>query len=291
MENLYAKKSNKIIFICLIILLSIILCLPQVNADMGPKPRATISVVGTENLGMYHVKIFASGGISNRPESQESAYKFVDDYEIDGYDESFVFCDLQGDFVYDSSYIAHDNYQIVIFSENGDTIFCSPMFEREFFEGFYTYNLGGKTFQEITESLEDNSTIYGSVSAEYKWWYIVVSTFGRMLVTVAVECLIALVLFRNKRVIKIIAITNIITNYALNQTLSIIDLVTGFQMMNYMMLYWAFEIVVILIESLVYCKTMPLVSKLKIILYTIVANLITFVLGMAVGLGIYQAVF
>ena len=259
---------------------------------MGPKPRATISVVGTENLGVYHVKIFAKGGFSNQPPPEgNEKYDFVFNYNIEGYKESFIFYNQQGDFKYNSHYYAHDYYQIVIFSENGDTIIRSPMFKREFFEGFYTYNLGGNTFQELAEKTNQETTTYGSVKAEYKWEYIVVSTLARMLITMAVECLIGLVVFRNKHALKIIGITNLISNYALNQTLSIIDFVEGFQLVNYFIFYWAFEVVVILVESIVYCKTMPKERKLKIVLYTLLSNIATFALGTFVGVRIYDKIF
>ncbi len=237
-------------------------------------------------------KIFANGGNSNSPRSEEKGkYDFVDNYELEGYKESFVFYDVEGDFTFHSHYIAHKEYQIVLFSEQGEVIVRSPKFEREFFEGFYTYNIGGKTFQELAEKTNDNTTTFGGVKAEYKWGYIVASTFGRMLVTMVVECLIGLVVFRNKRALKIIGITNLVSNYALNQTLSIIDFAIGFQIVNYFLFYWAFEVVVVVAESIVYCKTMPKERKMKIVLYTILSNIVTFALGVLVGGGIYNRMF
>ena len=104
--------------------------------------------------------------------------------------------------------------------------------------------------------------------------------------TIAIELGIALLFgLRSRRVFRFIVIVNIITQVALNIFLSVLNYHMGFMM--FVVFYVLFEIIVFIIEAIVYVAFLKNeVSKLKLIIYAFVANLVSIILGMALAFWI-----
>ena len=95
-----------------------------------------------------------------------------------------------------------------------------------------------------------------------------------LLITIIVEVVIALLMKYIKHV-KVILITNIVTNILLQLLLNVIS---G----NYFIKLILFEILVVFDEYLIYKKFMKSESTSKILIYTLIANMITASLTFAI---------
>ena len=95
-----------------------------------------------------------------------------------------------------------------------------------------------------------------------------------LLITIIVEIVIALLMKYIKHV-KVILITNIVTNILLQLLLNVIS---G----NYFIKLILFEILVVFDEYLIYKKFMKSESTSKILIYTLIANMITASLTFAI---------
>ena len=95
-----------------------------------------------------------------------------------------------------------------------------------------------------------------------------------LLITIIVEVVIAL-LMKYRKHVKVIMITNIVTNILLQLLLNVIS---G----NYFIKLILFEILVVFDEYLIYKKFMKSESTSKILIYTLIANMITASLTFAI---------
>ncbi|MGN0771600.1 MAG: hypothetical protein ACI4MI_03340 [Christensenellales bacterium] len=288
MDNNIRRKPIAAVLL-VILLCSVVAMMPVVVADMGPKPQATFDVVGTENLGNFHLIVFFDNGNYNGildPDEEDATYEILDSYTYPDLNNKIIYKNQSGELHICYSYYAPEKYVFMFVSEDYSKVIRTQEIERKYFEGFYIIDLQGISWDEC----EDGQTI-GEYKVDYKWWYTVVSTLARMLATVAIECLIALIFIRSKKDFAFIAIVNLITNFLLNLILSIIDFFNGYQLFTYYLAYVFFEVIVIVAESIAYCKKMPHIAKYKLILYAIFANLISYVVGVMVGLPIWTGIF
>lgn len=95
-----------------------------------------------------------------------------------------------------------------------------------------------------------------------------------LLITIIVEVVIAL-LMKYRKHVKVIMITNIVVNILLQLLLNVIS---G----NYFIKLILFEILVVFDEYLIYKKFMKSESTSKILIYTLIANMITASLTFAI---------
>ncbi|MGN0796863.1 MAG: hypothetical protein ACI4M5_01515 [Christensenellales bacterium] len=296
MDRITEKKPIAIVLLA-ILLISIILSMPIAVADMGPKPQATFDIVGTENLGNFHLIVFYDHGNYNENfvDDEDTSYEILNSYTYPDLDKKLIYKNQSGDLHIVYSYYAPEKYVFMFVSEDYSKAVKTQVIERKYFEGFYTIDLQGISWDEcedvqVVVECEDIQVV-GECKTDYKWWYTIVSTLARMLATVAIECLIALIFIRSKKDFAFIAIVNLISNFLLNLILSLIDFFSGYQLFLYCLAYVFFEVVVIIAEAIAYCKKMPHIAKYKLILYAIFANFISYAVGVMVGLPIWAGVF
>ena len=67
-------KRPKVAVLLAFLLVGILLSKPIAVADMGPKPQATFDVVGTENLGNFHIILFYDNDSPGFPHCGFSAH-------------------------------------------------------------------------------------------------------------------------------------------------------------------------------------------------------------------------
>ena len=108
---------------------------------------------------------------------------------------------------------------------------------------------------------------YSSMSISSKGSLDIKSIVLALLITIAIELIIAL-LMKFRKYIKVIIMTNTTTNILLQLSLNIIS---G----NYLTKLIIFEILVIITEYLIYKKYMNEESAKKILLYALIANMVT----------------
>lgn len=294
------NKKPMVTVLLAIMLVSMLLSMPIVVADMGPKPQATFDVVGTENLGNFHLILFydkdspgsprITNGekvdIDNVEEEWERGWSKLYSYKYPDLNCSTPFKNVSGEVHITYNYYAPTKFAIMLVSEDYSKVIKTQVMERKYFEGFYTVDLQGVSWDEC-----EDGQVVGKCKTDHKWWYTVVSTLARMAATVAIECLIALIFIRSKKDFAFIAIVNLISNFLLNFALSLIDFFGGYQFFLYMMAYVFFEVVVIVAEAVAYCKKMPHIARHKLVLYAIFANIISYVVGMMVGMPIWAGIF
>lgn len=293
-------KRPKVAVLLAFLLVGILLSMPIAVADMGPKPQATFDVVGTENLGNFHIILFYDNDSPGFPHCSSGEKIYFEDEEEELASEwgklysytypelnySTPFKNVSGEVHITYNYYAPTKFAIMLVSEDYSKVIKTQVMERKYFEGFYTIDLQGISWDEC-----EDGQVVGECKADYKWWYTVVSTLARMLATVAIECLIALIFIRSKKDFAFIAIVNVISNFLLNLILSLIDFFAGYQLFSYIMAYVFFEVVVIVAEAVAYCKKMPHIARYKLVLYAIFANLISYAVGVMVGLPIWSGIF
>ena len=98
-----------------------------------------------------------------------------------------------------------------------------------------------------------------------------------LLVTIAVEMII-LVCFRiiNKKNLKIVLLTNIISNMLLQILMVMIDKTNGITGMIKLCCFIILEIIILIIETLIYLQKMETDKRNRIIPYAIIANMLSF---------------
>lgn len=287
MDKITDKRPMVAVLLALL-LVGILLSMPIAVADMGPKPQATFDVVGTENLGNFHLIVFYDHGNYNEnfADGEVNTFEKLNYYTYPDLEEKLIYKNQSGDLHIVYSYYAPENFVFMFVSDDYSKTIKTQVIERKYFEGFYTIDLQGISWDECQDG-----QVVGKCKADYKWWYNVVSTLARMLATVAIECLIALIFIRSKNDFAFITIVNLISNYLLNLILSLIDFFAGYQLFTYIMVYVFFEVVVIVAEAVAYCKKMPHIARYKLVLYAIFANLISYAVGVMVGLPIWSGIF
>ncbi len=239
-------------------------------------------------MGNFHLIVFYDQGNYNESfvDDEDTSYEILNSNTYPDLDDKLIYKNQSGDLHIVYSYYAPENFVFMFVSEDYSKTIKTQVIERKYFEGFYTIDLQGISWDEC-----EDGQVVGECKIDYKWWYNVVSTLARMLATMAIECLIALIFIRSKKDFAFIAIVNLISNFLLNFILSLIDFFAGYQLFTYIMAYVFFEVVVIVAEAVAYCKKMPHIVRYKLVLYAIFANLISYAVGMMVGLPIWSWVF
>lgn len=280
-------SRNHKFFITYILILFIIIFTGlnyNVHADMGAKPSITINLenMNTKNYLIDLLVYDESGenysspldynGKEGEQYSSTSGYNdlqtiTVGQLEIlhkinyDGWisegtrwDSYLLFADCSGNNKHEhyfSYFGTPETYKVVIVFNNGETR-VTDVIHRTDFQSEITIDVN--TMEVVSK---------GNVSSTLK------SILIPLLITIIVEIIIALVMkFKN---IKVIFLTNAITNILL-------QLLLIYSPLSYILTFAILEILIFITEYLIYKKYFKDISKLKIISYTLLANLITVIL-------------
>lgn len=264
----------------------LLVCLLPVNAwaDTGPKPSVHIAIEnmdGRECYGTLLSKSASTGPASawdgeeeaspNFEISREIWRAFVDYKDPDG----FYFlqwgwrCDEAKGFSWD--YYPPDTFKILLYYPDTGEFVSSGVLERYAFDTYYTAKLDGGTM---------------TVHRSYNFGREIVGLLARIVLTVAIEVAVALLFgFREKKLLRLIVLVNVVTQAALNAALFYTDLTEGPGV--FLLLYVLLELAVFIVEAVVYCLTFRRVTERwiftgKIVAYALAANLCS----LAVGFGI-----
>lgn len=269
-----------------------------VSADTGPKPSVVVNFKGLENE-KYYVTLL-SEVVSTGPHSvlaehpnNQRYHKGDEEYEIwekfvsykdkDGYHflQYFSDCTETSQFVW--GYYPPDRFKILIFFPEYDKFVVSEeAYEQYAFDSYYNVDANGLELQSISFIGNINATR----SYDYKWELI--SLFARIIATITIEILIALLFgFRAKKQLLVIGIVNIITQSILNILLNVINYNQGSMM--FVFNYFWMEALVFIIEAKVYSvllykySSTELTKKWLTSLYAFTANAVSFVIGLYIA--------
>ena len=281
------KKRLLLLLLCLAVIFS----LPMTAyADMGPKPSINIefNILREEYQNVTYYGTLLSKTSSTGPSSawdgvpgHERYYgadpeiwqAFVDYVDKDGYYFLQEIWECSETDTLNWTYYPPSSFKILLYFPDTGLYFVSDIYERYAFDSYYTVDI-----------IEDMAA--GIIVAEesYNFTWEIISLVARVVATILIEVAIAFIFgYREKKAIKFIAVVNIFTQLVLNAGLNIINYNMG--AMAFVFFFVVFEIIVFVIEALLYVKliskfTQNKVDCFKTTAYAFVANLVSFGVGM-----------
>ena len=261
----------------LIISILLMMISQTVYADIGPKPSLTIYVKNYKNQS-YYLDVLTKGDrlkysdyASHRRENVDVKNMPLYKYNEDGWmathvREALLYGDLEGEYNEETEYMVHrfsyhevpKTFKIIVQYEDGEIVVSNVINTKQFW----------------SEVSLDLST--GKVSDIPHVSYSFLQLIFLIILTVIIELFIA-ILFKIKEY-KIIIKVNILTQLILHFIL----LVT-FGKLNCRVWYYEFyllEILIVFIEFYFYRIYLKNYTSKKLFIYSVVANIITFVTGL-----------
>lgn len=279
--------NNKIIKYLIVILLSTFLFVGlTVNADTGPKPSVHITINDFQGDEMYVTllgKRESYGPYQKIDEGSEEyndlstiEKKFNDYSKTTGYYFYNVLKKVNKiDNVFSWTYYPPSEFLILCYIESSDIfVVTSEPLTSYAFSSYYSIDI-----------INDNGTyVIGNIKKNYNYTSEIIHFFLRVLLTLVVEISLAffIFIFRGKAFI-VITITNIITQIGLNLFLNVYCFNNGYgYVLN--IYYVMAELLITLCEMIIYIILLKRINKeyktYKIIIYAIVANVLSFVIGL-----------
>jgi hypothetical protein len=251
----------KIIFIIMFFVLSI----NSVNADVGPKSSVNIKISGIEEK--YFVTLLSDTEVSG-PYSNKYPYtgKELDYTMFEDYSDEFYFLynvkELSGEGTYSWTYFPPENFKVLVYIPSTNHYIESKELESFAFHTYYNLNVKDYEILNISKNYVTGFTLYDFLL--------------RLLLTLLIEVTIALFFKFKGYELKVIVITNLITQTLLILILMILNYKIGYFGEALIML--PLELVVLVIELLIYNKYLESCKHPAI--YAVVANIASFLVGM-----------
>ena len=297
------RKRNQI-FITLLCAVFVIIALPiTAYADMGPKASVRIQF---ENMGdelCYGTLLSereSTGPASAWDGTEENAWIY-EEFPYSNYLprtvwEAFVgYKDPDGYFFLQEgwtvsetkeiawTYYPPSSFKILLYYPETETFVSSGIYERYAFDTYYTVDMDGVNIGsvEYNENLSTDQRIDAYRSYQYRQE--LSSLAARIVLTIVIEMMVALLFgFRKKKQLLILAITNIATQVILNVALNFINYQSG--PLAFAVFYVLLEIVVFVMEAVLYCTVLKKTSETKkrnwyYVVYSLVANSVSFGAG------------
>ncbi len=230
-------------------------------ADFGPKPSV---VVEFENAGdqEYYVTLVAKEDKLGSPYSRVTAEDQPETDDIAIWNRLVAYEDpdgmvfagnvqkLTGDGAYVWGYYPPLEFRVLIYFPDTDSfVESSEILEQYAFDSYYQMD-----FNDLPENWNDAVAAI-PVTRKYNLLWQITAFLLRLAVTVAVECLLAVLFgFKGKRQMLLVLAVNCATQLAMN--LLILDESVGL-FVFYVLKYALIEVGVILAEGLVYCLALP----------------------------------
>ena len=243
--------KKKRLLLCALLLL---LLLPTVaRADMGPKPSVRITFEGLEEgpcyatllsevkvSGPFHAWVEGdspSSGWIPEEEANDAVWQAFGEYEDpDGFYflEYYRRVDVTGTFAW--TYYPPSTYKILLYYPDSGKLVSSEILERYAFDSYYTVDMSEGSIQ---------------VEKSYEYGDEIISLLARIVLTIAVELLLALLCgLRRRWQIKVVVVVNVITQVLLNLALNIINYKAG--SMAFMFFYILLESLVLIAEAVAF---------------------------------------
>ncbi|WP_426348577.1 hypothetical protein ACPWSR_12575 [Alloiococcus sp. CFN-8] len=291
------KRSIKIVFAAILFLLLV----PSMSvfADIGPKPSVVIEFHGLEKEEYYVTLLSEStttgpwsvGEDYNEYMGDEAVFQKFSQYEdADGYHFLGYMENCSEDDIFEWTYFPPSPFKVLIYFPEYDSFLMDEnVFERYAFDSYFTAEVTG--IENIAVS-RDAEAVTINIMESYDFSLELVSFSARVLITVALEILIALIfMYRDKKALVIITLTNVLTQVILNIFLNVINNVlinsVNYEISQYALIaaYVLIEAVIFVIEAVIYSKFVGrenVLTKVKHhpFWYSAVANTASFLLGL-----------
>ncbi|MCT4543766.1 MAG: hypothetical protein N4A63_09505 [Vallitalea sp.] len=289
--------KKKISFLLLFFTIIFIIMPTTAYADVGPKASVVIDFEGLEGENYYvtllsNVSSTGPHSVLDETYNNQRYYEEDKEYSIwekflsyedkDGYHflQYFENCTDTSEFTW--GYYPPSKFKILLYFPEQDSFAVSKdVYEKYAFDSYYKVDAKGLKMQ--------SGVINYSIEAEknYNYTWEIISLVIRIIATIAIEVLIALLFgYRAKKQLLIILVTNVVTQSVLNILLNIINYHQGSMMfvINYV---WK-EILVFVIEAFVYSICLHKYGNGKskkwiLILYALIANAVSFVGGIFIA--------
>ena len=295
------KRKFKQFFIRVLCALFVFMALPMtIHADIGPKASVRIQFKNMPNELCYGTLLSdkeSTGPASVWDGIKEHARK--DEETADIWNAFVNYKDPDGYYYLQQHYKVSDTneiawtyyppnrFKILLYYPETGTFVSSGIYERYAFDTYYTVDMEGIDIHnvEYNEELSTNERIEAYRSYEYRQEMIGLAV--RIVLTIVIEMLVALLFgFREKKQLVILAVVNIITQILLNVGLNIINYNSG--SMAFTIFYVLLEVVVFIVEAILYCILLKKASMKKkknwyYVLYSFIANLVSFIAGMIIA--------
>ena len=270
---------------------------PLAYGDVGPKPSVIVNFEGLQGKTYYTTLLSETSSTgpysavgrfegdrrySEDEEDYEIWNRFVDYQDEDGYYFLQYFSDCTETQEFKWTYYPPQKFKILLYFPELDSFAVSDVYERYAFASYYTVDAENMELTPLK--------VHEGITAEksYNFTREIISLFLRIIATIAIEILVALLFgYRAKKQLRIILITNIATQTILNIMLNTVNYYYGG--LAFLLSYILAEIVVFLIEAGVYASfltkdgTGRLTRKSYSVLYAFVANVVSFYLGFQIA--------
>lgn len=274
-------KKFKIYALLLIVIIGFLNPI-KASADVGPKPSVTVKVKGGNVENDVYITLLSLKpryGPYSAKESYEDeiAKKFNEFKDEDGYYYIDNHYKLEDGKMY-WGYYPPDNFKILMYIPATDSYIVSETPLKTFaFKSFYNVSIP----YEISNT-HGNTVIVNPVRS-YNIGQEALGLSLRILLTIAVELAIALLFgFRHRKQLKTIALTNVFTQGLLNVLLFAVLYFLGGLL--FLLAYILLEIVVFVIEAIIYMSKLKTVDEKPIGTFTVwfysfLANTISLIVG------------
>lgn len=173
-----------------------------------------------------------------------------------------------------SGYYWPSEFILVIYDLQNDIAYLSSVTTTYAFNSYFKCDF--KNLNNTTFELERSYNYYEEIA----------KLIVRILLTLAVEILLALAFKFSKKSYIVILITNVVTQIGLNVLLNLFSFKNGIQLFM-IPFYILIELCIVFIEALIYkfnCKRGKNHDNNFVVTYTIIANILSFSLGMLLWL-------
>ncbi len=299
------KRISGVFAMMLCVITVIMIFSVTANADTGPKPSVRIMF---ENLGdeLCYGTLLSSkkstGPASSWNGKEEDAGHNENpngyySYKNFGYDVWKAFVDYaeNDDFYFLQeawqinetkelawTYYPPNEFKILLYFPETGEYSVSGVYERYAFDSYFTVNMDGvKLSVDYNEELSTDERMNAYKS--YNYAVEIGSLFVRIIITILIEAAVALLFgFRKKNQLLLLFGVNTATQIILNVLLNLINYNSG--ALAFTVYYILLELLVFVIEAILYCKVMKKISETRkenwfYVLYAIIANAVSFGAG------------
>lgn len=286
MVNIFKKRF--IGRLSLLIVLFIFLLSTNVFADIGPKPSLTIYVENFESqdylLDLLVPPDYGYFDMENEfnsayPEEYKASNLYM--FNVDGWKaahirSSVLYGSLYGEFDQENNLMVHrfgyvgvpKTFKIIMEKPDGELVISDEVTINQF-NAEILYDCQTGEIKQLSKGFfEDIKDQFFDFNSD--------SFFYRVALTVLLETLLALIFFLKP--IKAIVITNLITQILLNISLYVSYFLFNSDFIKMLILM---ELIILVTEFLIYKKFIK-VSNRKLVFYTILANTLSFIVGLKV---------
>ena len=298
----FVMKKLFLWLMCFVLITASVACFAF--ADTGPKQSIDVSFENMKDekcFGTLLSKNSSSGpksvydgiysdyGHYSDIISKEVWEKFINYSDKDGY-YFLQFIDRCDD---DNTLIWHyyppNDFKILLYYPETDTFVSSGEYSVYAFDSYYTVDMSKVNIEAVATNSEN--TEFTAVES-YNYAHEITAFAARLLLTLLIELLIALAFgFRSRKPLLLITAVNIITQIVLNLILN--SLYFDKQPQSLFMLYIFAELIVLLIEAVIYSFALPKLSDRKykitrVIDYAVIANIASLIIGYGLSFWLYS---